>query len=147
MNNSESNLDERIENIERALYKLSYNVASLEDALAHITRIPNYPLELEYDHRTNTLWAETRRKLEFSKNEAVILSMMFVIKTGKPKKTIFQCSEVASKLKDSGEGIDSPDRVFETAKRVQKKLDEFLNTKDALVVTKKSFYFSKIALQ
>lgn len=147
MNNNDPNLDERLENIERALNKLSHNVASLEDALAHITRIPNYPLELKYDHKTNTLWAETRRKLEFNKNEAVILSMMFVKKTGKPRGTIFQCSEVASKLKNSGEGIESSDRVFETAKRVQKKLDDFLNTKDALVVTKKSFYFSKIALQ
>lgn len=146
MNENELNLDERLENIERTLSRLSYNVASLEDALTHIARIPNSPLELEYDHRTNTLWAETRRKLEFNKNEAIILSMMFTKTAGKPKKTIFQCSEVAKKLKDSGEGIDSPDRVFETAKRVQKKLDEFLNTKESLVVTKKSFYFSKIAL-
>jgi len=71
---------------------------------------------------------------------------MFIKKTGMPKKTIFQCTEVANKLKNSGEGIDSIDQVFQTAKRVQKKLDEFLNTKEALVVTKKTFYFSKIAL-
>ena len=146
MNDKDVNFDERLEAIERALHKLSYNVASFEDALTHIAHIPNSPLELEYDHRTNTLWAETRRRLEFNKNEAALLSMMFIKKTGMPKKTIFQCTEVANKLKNSGEGIDSIDQVFQTAKRVQKKLDEFLNTKEALVVTKKTFYFSKIAL-
>ena len=83
MNNKDVNFDERLEAIERTLNKLAYNVASFEDALTHIAHIPNSPLELEYDHRTNTLWAETRRKLEFNKNEAVILSMMFTKNTGK----------------------------------------------------------------
>jgi hypothetical protein len=146
MNDKDVNLDERLEAIERALHKLSYNVASFEDALTHIAHIPNSPLELEYDHRTNTLWTETRRKKEFTKNEAVLLSMMFVKKTGKPKKTIYQCSEVADKFKNTGEGMDSSARVFETAKRIQDKLDKFLNTKEALVVTTKIFYFSRIAL-
>ncbi len=139
-------LDERMEAIERTLNKLSYHVASFEDALKHVARIPDSPLELEYDHKTNTLWAEARRKLEFNKNEAVILSLMFSKTTGKPKKSTFQCSEVASRLKDSGEGIDSAKQVFETMKRVQKKLDNFLNTNEVIVVTIKSFYFSRIAL-
>ena len=66
--------------------------------------------------------------------------------SGKPKKSIFQCSEVAEKLKNSGDGMETADKVFDAASRVKKKLDEFLNTEDVLVVTKKSFYFSKIAL-
>lgn len=139
-------IDERLESIERAVNKLAHNISSLEDALSHITRIPNLPLELEYDHRTNTLWAETRRKLEFNKNEAVIISLMFSKTTGKPKTTIFQCSEVAARLKKSGDGLDNPKNVFETATRVQKKLDKFLNTHEAIIVTSKTFHFSKIAL-
>ena len=138
-------LDERMESIERTLNKLSHHVASLEDALKYVARIPNSPLELEYDHKTNTLWAETRRKLEFNKNEAAVISLMFNKKTGKPKKSSFQCSEIAIKLKNSGEGIDNAKQVFETMKRIQKKLDDFLNTKEVIVVTTKSFYFSKIA--
>ncbi|OGL22452.1 hypothetical protein A2707_03960 [Candidatus Saccharibacteria bacterium RIFCSPHIGHO2_01_FULL_45_15] len=141
-----NNIDERLESIERSINKLAYTISSLEDALSHITRIPNLPLELEYDHATNTLWAETRRKLEFKKNEATLISLMFSKSTGKPKKKIFQCSEEAVKLKKAGEGIDTAQNVFDTAKRVQKKLDEFLNTHEAIIVTNKSFYFSKIAL-
>ncbi len=140
-------LDERIESMERTLNKLSHHVASFEDALTHLARIPNYPLELEYDHRTNTLWAETRRKLEFNKNEAVLLSLMFSKTTGKPKKTIFECGIIANKLKNTGDGLDNPKRVFETAKRIQKKLDDFLNTNEAIVVTTRSFYFSKNTLK
>lgn len=138
-------LDQRMESVERTLNKLSHHVASLEDALSHVTQIPNLPLELIYDHSKNTLWAETRRKLEFKKNEAALISLMFVKSTGKPKKRIFQCSEEAKNLRKSGEGIESAQNVFDTAKRVQKKLDEFLHTHKAMVVTKKSFYFSKIA--
>lgn len=139
-------LDERIESMERTLNKLSHHVASFEDALTHIARIPNHPLELEYEHKTNTLWAETRRKLEFTKNEAAVISLMFSKTTGRPKRITFQCSEVATKLKNSGEGINSAKQVFETMKRVQKKLDDFLNTDEVIVVDTKSFYFSRIAL-
>ena len=88
MNDKDVNFDERLENIERTLNKLSYNISSLEDALSHITRIPDLPLELEYDHRTNTLWTETRRKLEFTKNEAILMSLLFKKSNGKPKKKI-----------------------------------------------------------
>lgn len=141
------NLDERLESVERTLNKLSHFVASLEDAISHITRIPNLPLELEYDHRTNTLWTETRRKLEFTKNEATLMSILFTKSTGKPKKKIFQCSEEAKKFEKSGDGMETADKVFDAAARVQKKLDSFLSTNDVLVVTKKSFYFSKIAFK
>lgn len=147
MNKDEFNLDQRLENIERTLSRLSYSVSSLEDALAHITRIPNLPLELEYDHRTNTLWTETRRKLEFTKNEAIIMSLLFMKSTGKPKKKIFQCSEEAKRFKEAGDGMETSDKVYDTAIRIQKKLDDFLSTIDVLVVTKKSFYFSKIAFK
>jgi len=147
MNENELNLDERLERIERTLNKLSYNVTSLEDALSHITRIPNLPLELEYDHRTNTLWTETRRKLEFTKNEAIMMSQLFMRSTGKPKKKIFQCSEEAKKFKKAGDGMETLDKVYDTAARIQKKLDNFLSTDNVLVVTKKSFYFSKIAFK
>jgi len=147
MNDKDVNLDERLENIERTLNKLSYNVASLEDALSHITRIPNLPLELEYDHRTNTLWTETRRKLEFTKNEAIIMSLLFMKSTGRPKKNIFQCSDEAKKFKKAGDGMETIDKVYNTVARIQKKLDDFLSTDDVLIVTKKSFYFSKIAFK
>ena len=140
-------LDERLVSIERTLNKLSHHVASLEDAIAHITRIPDLPLELEYDHRTNTLWTETRRKLEFTKNEATLMSILFTKSTGKPKKKIFQCSEEAKKFEKSGDGMETADKVFDAATRIQKKLDGFLSTNDVLVVTKKSFYFSKISFK
>lgn len=140
-------LDERLVSIERTLNKLSHHVASLEDAIAHITRIPDLPLELEYDHRTNTLWTETRRKIEFTKNEATLMSILFTKSTGKPKKKIFQCSEEAKKFEKSGDGMETAAKVFDAAARVQKKLDSFLSTNDVLVVTKKSFYFSKIAFK
>lgn len=140
-------LDERMETMERTLTKLSHHIASFEDTLTHIGRIPNYPLELEYDHKTNTLWAESRRKLEFNKNEALLLSLMFNKTNGKPKRKIFECGIIASRLKDSGDGLDNPKRVFETVKRIQKKLDDFLNTNEAIVVTTRSFYFSKITLK
>lgn len=145
--NHQHNIDERLESVERTLNKLSHFVASLEDAISHLTRIPNLPLELEYDHRTNTLWTETRRKLEFTKNEATLMSILFTKSTGKPKKKIFQCSEEAKKFKESGDGMETADKVFDAAARVQKKLDGFLSTNDVLVVTKKSFYFSKIAFK
>ncbi len=135
-----------LHSMERAIHKLSLRIASLEDALSHLTRIPNLPLELHYDHRTNTLWAETRRKLEFTKNEAALMSVMFTA-TGKPKKKVFQCSEVAQQLRDRGEGIDNAKQVFVTANRVKKKVDEFLNTEDVIVVSVKSFHFSLIALK
>lgn len=144
--NIQHGLDERLESIERTLNKLSHHVASLEDAVSHVAHIPSLPLELIYDHRTNTLWAETRRKLPFNKNEAILMSLLFMKTSGKPKKSIFQCSEVAEKLKNSGDGMETADKVFDAASRVKKKLDEFLNTEEVLVVTKKSFYFSKIAL-
>lgn len=147
MNDKDVNFDERLENIERTLNKLSYNISSLEDALSHITRIPDLPLELEYDHRTNTLWTETRRKLEFTKNEATLVSLLFKKSNGKPKKRIFQCSEEAEKLQKTGDGMETADKVYDTASRVQKKLDGFLSTNDVLIVTKKSFYFSKIAFK
>lgn len=140
-------LDERMESMERTLNKLSHHVASLEDAISHITRIPDLPLELEYDHRTNTLWTETRRKLEFTKNEATLMSLLFTKSTGKPKKKIFQCSEEAKKLEKSGDGMETADKVYDTAARAQRKLDAFLSTNDVLIVTKKSFYFSKIAFK
>lgn len=141
------NLDERLEAIERSLNKLSYHVAGLEDAISHIARIPNYPLELEYDHKTNTLWAESRRKLEFNKHEAVIMAMMFTLRTGKPKSKTFYCGEVAATMKAERQGLGTAKLVAQTAKRVQKKLDDFLNTKEAMVVSSKSFYFSKLALK
>lgn len=140
------NIDSRLESVERTLNQLSHYVASLEDALSHITHIPNLPLELEYDHRTNTLWAETRRKLEFTKNEAEIMSLLFKKSTGKPKKSIFQCSEESERFKKSGDGMETAEKVYDAAARVQKKLDAFLGMQDVLIVTKKSFYFSKITL-
>lgn len=139
-------LDSRLETVERKLHQLTVYITSLEDALSHVTHIPNLPLELIYDHRTNTLWAETRRKLAFTKNEAALMSLLFTKSTGKPKKSIFQCSELAEKLKDSGEGIETAEKVHDTALRIKNKLDEFLNTKDVMVVGTKSFYFSRIAL-
>lgn len=144
----EPSIDERLERIESNISRLASNVASLEDAIAHFAAIPNRPLDLIYDHTRDTLWCQgERRRISFTGNEAVILRMMFTKTTKLPKGTKFFCAEVAENLKNKREDINTAAGVFQTVKRVNDKLEAFLNAKNVIIVSTKYFQFSELALE
>jgi len=137
------NIDKRLEEIANNVEANTVNIEILEEAISTIADIPTRPFKIRYDHRENKLWVNDRFFIKFGGKEADVLGLMFYQKTGLPKKIKFQCSEVADKLSDhASENMLTTKAISQTAKRIESKLNNRLNTKNILVVKTKEFFFS-----
>jgi len=136
-------IEKRLEEIANAVDVNTSNIDILEEAVSASIDIPSRPVEFQYNHRENKLWVNKRFYIDFDGKEADVFGLMFYKKTGLPKKTKFQCSEVAEKLSDHTlENMTTTKSIFQTVKRIELKLNTRLNTKNLLVIRTKEFYFS-----
>ncbi|MCA0228382.1 hypothetical protein LCH21_02935 [Patescibacteria group bacterium] len=114
----------------------------MHDALSSIMFMRSGFLRLRYNSRTSEITVEKYYRIDFSNTiENDLLKTMFVIKSGKPRATKWQCTEVAESFRKKGnESLDTPRKVYEAAHRIKTRLHDEMKI-DTLSVKGKEFFW------
>lgn len=127
--------------MEKEIESLSRKVERLNQALASTTYVRAVWGQVRYDFRTDEVVVSTLYRIDFSNTiQADLLRLMFIKKTGKPKKTKWQCTEVAEFFRGKEAQLDTARKVSKVAWRIRDKLRDTTTT-DFLSVSSTEFFW------
>lgn len=115
----------------------------IQDTLSSIMFMRSGFLQLRYNSRTSEITAGKYYQIDFSNTiENDLLKTMFVLKSGKPRPTKWQCSEIALSFKKRGnESLDTPRKVYKAAHRIKTRLHDEMKIDVLNVKGKEYFWF------
>lgn len=115
----------------------------MQDALSSIMFMRSGFLQLRYNNRSSEITVGKYYRIDFSNTiEDDLLKTMFVLKSGKPRSTKWQCSEVAESFKKKdNESLDTPRKVYKAAHRIRTRLHDELKIEILSVKGKEYFWF------
>ena len=142
LNNLLHQIDHRIEKLFTITDSNNIKLEMLEDAISHITYLPYLPANPRFDHKSKELVLQKGLKIQFKGNEADLLSIMFAKTTGKAKKKIFYCAEVAAEFKKSRNDIQPAKAIHQTITRIQKRLRSEYRLENLITINTKEFYIN-----
>lgn len=125
------------------LAKANKKLKAIEDALSSQVFIRSGFLALRYNERTSEISVSNLYHIDFSNTiENDLLKIMFYKKSGKPRPTKWQTSEVAASFKMKGfTSLSEPRDVYKVAHRIKKRLQEEIKADVLYVKGKEIFWF------
>ncbi len=132
-------LEQDINDIKNAINSITSNVRRIERALARDTYIPAVWHSIRYSRKDKQLIFDKRFRMQFDKNEAALLEIMFNAKSGVPKKQKFYCAEVAEHFHKLGNSPQTAKAVHQTITRIDSKVRQQTHL-EAFHITTKEFY-------
>lgn len=120
-----SKLTQDIEDIKNALNSLARNVVRIERVLAHEKYIPARLRTIEYSHKKRQLMFDKQYVMQFEKNEADLMGLLFIVKgkrTGLPKTGEIALSKIADDNKLLNLKPNSKKAVYSALKRINDRI-------------------------
>lgn len=130
----------QVDDVRKELAKQARSLHLIEEALARTTHIRGRIVRLRYYHDSYEIYISNSLIVGFKPDsqEALLLSIMFK-KDGAPKKTKWQCVEVADRFKKKGYSLNTKDKVYKAALRIQDRILKATNVEGVLSISKNEF--------
>lgn len=134
-----SQLHDQFQAFQKDLNVLNSRVKRLDEALSRISFVRTKWVTLTYSHHDRELFFNKSYPIKFDKNEAQLLGIMFIKKSGKPKGKVFYCQEVADNFKRLNSGSATAKAVHQTIKRIDEKVKNLTHL-EVFSITTKEFH-------
>jgi hypothetical protein len=117
-------------------------IESLQQDISNVIYVRSELIKLRYDHKTDELYITKFFKIPFEGNEAVLLRHMFVVSSGRPKRSRdFYPAELAGTFADETDGLKTAKAIHATISRIDATIKHRTIGLEVFKITTKVFNF------